>query len=67
MYDKGSAGLVVLESESVDATTGAPAFTTRTGLFIREAGGFGGPRGPEGDEDSELAGRPSHRVRQTKW
>ena len=44
MYDKGSAGLVVLESESVDATTGAPAFTTRTGLFIREAGGFGGPR-----------------------
>ena len=58
MYDKGSAGLVVLESESVDATTGAPALTTRTGLFIREAGGFGGPRGPEGDEDSELAGRP---------
>jgi acyl dehydratase len=58
MYDKGSAGLVVLESESVDATTGAPAFTTRTGLFIREAGGFGGPRGPEGDEDSELAGQP---------
>jgi acyl dehydratase len=58
MYDKGSAGLVVLESESVDATTGAPAFTTRTGLFIREAGGFGGPRGPEGDEESELAGRP---------
>jgi acyl dehydratase len=58
MYDKGSAGLVVLESESVDATTGAPALTTRTGLFIREAGGFGGPRGPEGDEDSELAGGP---------
>jgi acyl dehydratase len=58
MYDKGSAGLVVLESESVDAATGAPALTTRTGLFIREAGGFGGPRGPEGDEESELAGRP---------
>ena len=58
MYDKGSAGLVVLESESVDATTGAPALTTRTGLFIREAGGFGGPRGPEGDEESELAGAP---------
>jgi acyl dehydratase len=58
MYDKGSGGLVVLESESVDASTGAPAFTTRTGLFIREAGGFGGPRGPEGDEDSTLAGQP---------
>jgi acyl dehydratase len=58
MYDKGSGGLVVLESESVDAATGVPAFTTRTGLFIREAGGFGGPRGPEGDEDSALAGQP---------
>jgi acyl dehydratase len=58
MYDKGSGGLVVLESESVDAATGTPAFTTRTGLFIREAGGFGGPRGPEGDEDSTLAGQP---------
>jgi acyl dehydratase len=57
MYDKGSGGLVVLESESVDAATGAPAFTTRTGLFIREAGGFGGPRGPEGDEDAALAGQ----------
>jgi acyl dehydratase len=58
MYDKGSGGLVVLESESVDAATGVPAFTTRTGLFVREAGGFGGPRGPEGDEDSALAGQP---------
>ncbi len=58
MYDKGSAGLVVLESESVDATTGAPVFSTRTGLFIREAGGFGGPRGPEGDDDSALASQP---------
>jgi acyl dehydratase len=58
MYDKGSAGVVVLESESVDAATGVPAFTTRTALFIREAGGFGGPRGPEGDEDSELTSQP---------
>jgi len=58
MYDKGSGGLVVLESESVDTATGAPAFTTRTGLFIREAGGFGGPRGPEGDADSDLVGQP---------
>ncbi len=54
MYDKGSGGLVVLESESVYADSGAPAFTSRSGLFIRGAGGFGGPRGPEGDEESEL-------------
>jgi acyl dehydratase len=58
MYDKGSAGLVVLESESVYADTGAPAFTGRSALFIREAGGFGGPRGPEGDDESTLAGEP---------
>jgi acyl dehydratase len=58
IYDKGSGGLVVMESESVNAETGAPAFTTRTGLFIRGAGGFGGPRGPEGDEETSLAAEP---------
>jgi acyl dehydratase len=58
MYDKGSGGLVVLESESVYADTGAPAFTSRSGLFIRGEGGFGGPRNPEGDEESALAAEP---------
>jgi acyl dehydratase len=58
IYDKGSGALVVLESESVYAETGAPAFTSRSGLFIREAGGFGGPRGPEGDDESALAAEP---------
>ena len=58
MYDKGSAGLVVLESESTYVASGAPAFTTRSALFIRDAGGFGGPRNPEGDPESDLAGRP---------
>ncbi len=58
MYDKGSAGLVVLESESRLSATGELAFTTRTALFIRGAGGFGGPRNPEGDEESALAGEP---------
>jgi acyl dehydratase len=58
IYDKGSAGLVVLESEAVHTDSGAPAFTSRSGLFIRGEGGFGGPRGPEGDEESALAGEP---------
>ena len=57
MYDKGSAGLVVLESESRHADSGELAFTNRTTLFIRGAGGFGGPRNPEGDEESALACR----------
>jgi len=58
MYDKGSAGLVVLESESRDAASGELAFTTRTALFIRGEGGFGGPRNPEDDEDALLAAEP---------
>lgn len=58
MYDKGSAGLVVLESESRDAATGELAFTTRTALFIRGEGGFGGPRNPENDEEARLAAEP---------
>ncbi len=58
MYDKGSAGLVVLESEARHAATGEPAFTLRTALFIRGEGGFGGPRSPEGDEATELASEP---------
>ena len=58
MYDKGAAGLVVLESESRDADSGEPAFTTRSALFIRGAGGFGGPRNPEGDAESDLAAEP---------
>jgi acyl dehydratase len=58
MYDKGSAGLVVLESESRHAGSGEPAFTSRSALFIRGAGGFGGPRNPEGDEESALAAEP---------
>jgi acyl dehydratase len=55
MYDKGSAGVVVLESESRHADSGELAFTNRTTLFIRGAGGFGGPRNPEGDAESDLA------------
>jgi acyl dehydratase len=55
MYDKGSAGLVVLEGEARHAESGELAFSTRTALFIRGEGGFGGPRNPEGDEESALA------------
>jgi acyl dehydratase len=58
MYDKGAAGLVVLESVSRHAGSGEPAFSTRTALFIRGAGGFGGPRNPEGDDESALAAEP---------
>ena len=68
MYDKGSAGLVVLESESRHADSGELAFTNRTALFIRGAGGFGGPRNPEGDEESDAGRRAAaRRASPTRW
>ncbi|HVB41659.1 MAG TPA: MaoC/PaaZ C-terminal domain-containing protein [Streptosporangiaceae bacterium] len=45
MYDKGSGALVVSENVAVDAATGRPLVTTRSGAFIRGEGGFGGERG----------------------
>src|ERR1700733_7304088 len=58
MYDKGSAGLVVLQSESRHVDSGELAFTNRTALFIRGAGGFGGPRNPGGGDEGALAAEP---------
>src|SRR5579864_597607 len=45
IYDKGSGALVVSENAAVDAATGEPFVTARSGTFIRGEGGFGGPRG----------------------
>lgn len=45
IYDKGSGALVVTQNEAVDAATGEPLVTARSGTFIRGEGGFGGDRG----------------------
>jgi acyl dehydratase len=47
MYDKGKAGVVVLENEAVDSN-GAPLWTNTMSAFIRGEGGWGGDRGPSG-------------------
>ena len=45
IYDKGSGALVTTENAAVDAATGEPLVTARSGAFIRGEGGFGGDRG----------------------
>jgi len=62
IYDKGSGALVVIDAESVDGETGEPRFSTRTGLFIRGEGGFGGERGPSGARNQPPSRDPDHVV-----
>jgi acyl dehydratase len=45
MYDKGRDALVVLGAVCSDAVSGAKLFSTRTGVYVRGEGGFGGERG----------------------
>jgi len=63
IYDKGSGALVQTENRAVDAATGEPIVTSRSGTFIRGEGGFGGERG--GSEPWQLPDRaPDHKVTQ---
>ena len=61
IYDKGSGALVVTENVAVDAATGEPLVTTRSGTFIRGEGGFGGERGTDARRGSGRTGRPTTR------
>ena len=63
MYDKGNAALVVTESTSVDAKTGAPLATMNGSVFIRGEGGFGGERGPSGSDWDMPTGSPDVTVK----
>ncbi|GGM50321.1 3-alpha,7-alpha,12-alpha-trihydroxy-5-beta-cholest-24-enoyl-CoA hydratase [Longimycelium tulufanense] len=60
VFDKGKGALVVVRTEGV-TEDGEPLLTTRSSVFLRGAGGFGGPRGestpwepPAGDPDAVL-------------
>lgn len=61
MYDKGKAAVVVTESE-VKTAEGEPLFTTRSSVFIRGEGGWGGDRGPSGPQNEPPASAPDHEV-----
>jgi acyl dehydratase len=65
IYDKGSGALVVIESSSLDAESGQPRFRSRTGLFIRGEGGFGGERGPSGSRNQPPKGEPDQVITYT--
>lgn len=61
IYDKGSGALVATEAVALDAATGDPLLTTRSSMFIRGEGGFGGDRG--GARSWQLPDDPpDHRV-----
>jgi acyl dehydratase len=46
IWDKGSAAVLEFESTSTSVATGKPLLKTRTMLFCRGEGGWGGDRGP---------------------
>lgn len=50
MYDKGKAAVVVMENE-VKSVDGEPLWSTRSSVFIRGEGGWGGERGPSGAQN----------------
>jgi acyl dehydratase len=59
-YDKGDNALITLESTSVNAATGKPLADSRTTMFVRGEGGFGGERGT--NEPWDLPTRPADHI-----
>ncbi len=61
IWDKGSAAVLEFESTSTNLATGKPLLKTRTLLFCRGEGGWGGDRGPS--DKIEFPDRaPDHQV-----
>jgi len=61
MYDKGKAAVVVTEAE-VKSKSGEPLWTTRSSVFIRGEGGWGGDRGPSGPQNEPPAKAADHEI-----
>jgi acyl dehydratase len=61
MYDKGKAAVVVVESD-VKLESGEPLWTTRSSVFIRGEGGWGGERGPSGAHNEPPDGAADHEI-----
>ena len=61
IYDKGSAAVLEFEAEAVNKATGKPLLKTRSMLFCRGEGGWGGDRGPS-DKVEFPDDEPTHQV-----
>jgi acyl dehydratase len=61
IWDKGNAAVVEFESESKLVGTGKPLLRTRSSLFCRGEGGWGGDRGPT-DKIEFPSRKPDHQV-----
>ncbi|GAA1651562.1 MaoC/PaaZ C-terminal domain-containing protein [Georgenia ruanii] len=61
MWDKEKASIVVTETTARDKDGDAELFRTRSAIFIRGAGGWGGERGPS-VHAPELPEQPEHTV-----
>ncbi len=60
MYDKVKAAVVVVETRAV--CDGEELYTTRSSVFIRDEGGWGGDRGPSGPQNVPPERAPDHLV-----
>ncbi|MCZ6887786.1 MAG: MaoC/PaaZ C-terminal domain-containing protein [Gammaproteobacteria bacterium] len=61
IWDKGNAAVIEFESESINVATGKPLLKTRSMLYCRGEGGWGGDRGPSAKiEFPESA--PDHQI-----
>ncbi len=57
VLDKGSGALITIASQAVDRDSGAALVTSTSSIFVRGAGGFGGPRGASAS-DPMPTGKP---------
>jgi acyl dehydratase len=64
IWDKGKGAVIEMVSESKLVATGEPLLRTRSSVFIRGEGGFGGERGPSVDFQAPTRA-PDHEVTYT--
>ncbi len=62
IYDKGKGALVQMESQAVLVGDGKPLMTTRTGIYLRGEGGWGGERGPSAGGNAAPESAPDFTV-----